>query len=196
MELVFWKIPSGLGHYCSLIIAGFSCQGPTTAEGSSGYPSRYLCLPFSFLQLSSVERTLVWREADTRARNLGLLSLAEGAVGRHSGTLGEGTEGALPGLAASPVETCRSQPGKKDRGHSRENTYIMPLASQSSGGSLKKSWADCLWSPRPRGAVDVKSHLGPLLTDSRVSAPSGLSRWVALETSGALGSAVAWGTVC
>lgn len=64
-----------------------------------------------------------------KSQDLGLPSLAEGAVGRHSGTLGEGTEGALPGPAASPVETCRSQPGKEDRGHSRENPYIMPLAS-------------------------------------------------------------------
>lgn len=92
---------------------------------------------------------MVLRETDTGARNLGLLSLVEGAVGRHSGTLGEGTEGAFPGLAASPVESCRSQPGKEDRGHSRESPHLTPLVFQSSGGPSKSPGQTACGDPGP-----------------------------------------------
>lgn len=48
----------------------------------------------------------LWREADTRARHVGLVSSVEGALNRHSGRLEEGTVGTSPGLVANPVKNC------------------------------------------------------------------------------------------
>ena len=59
-----------------------------------------------------MEDSSVWREADTRARHLGLVSSVEESLSRYGESLEEGTVGASPGLAASLVETCGNQPGR------------------------------------------------------------------------------------
>lgn len=53
-----------------------------------------------------MEDSSLWREADARARHVGLVSSVEEALSRHSGRLEEGTVRTSPGLVANPVENC------------------------------------------------------------------------------------------